>query len=96
MRTRGSNVANPCTTAATERLIADVSTTSTTGASRSAATSAVEDGAPSAAPSKSPITPSMINTSVSPAARPASGAIASAPHIQGSRLRGEPPVARAW
>ena len=58
-RDRDSRARRP----ATDALMADASTTSTTGASSSRATSAVDEGEPSTAPSKRPITPSTIRRS---------------------------------
>lgn len=60
IRTCGSQEANPCTSAATDRDCDEASTTRTTGARRSFATCAVEASSPSpAAPSNIPITPSI-------------------------------------
>ena len=96
-RTPGSNVAKPWTTAATEPLMAEASTTSTTGAPRSLATWAVLAVAPSsAAPSNRPITPSTTRMSAPSAALAATGAMASSPQIQASRFRDGRPTASAW
>ncbi|HZT65492.1 MAG TPA: hypothetical protein VFA11_06865 [Acidimicrobiales bacterium] len=90
-------MAYPWTTAATERLIAEASTTRTTGASIRRATEAVlASGPPPDAPSNRPITPSTTSTSAPAAARPARPAMASSPQIQLSRLRPGRPVAMAW
>ncbi len=96
-RTDSSNVVYPCTSAATEPLIADASTTRRTGASRSRATCAVLAGLPaSSAPSNMPMTPSTTSTSAPLAAFAARGAIRSSPQIHASRFRPGRPVARAW
>ena len=96
MRTVGSRVAKPCTTAATDDDWEAASTTSTMGASSGRAMSAVDEGVPSAAPSNSPMTPSTTSRSAPAAARAARGRMASRPHSQASRLRGGRPQARAW
>ncbi len=95
--TSGSNVAYPCTIAATERAIAAASTTSTIGARSSLATCAVEASSPRPeAPSKSPMTPSTIATSAPALPWRNSGAISSGPLRNASRLRPGRPLASAW
>lgn len=81
IRTSGSQVTNPCTSAATDRDCAEASTTSTTGAPSTFATCAVDASSPSpAAPSNSPITPSTRARSHPRAPCRNSGAISSGPH----------------
>ena len=105
MRVRGSNVAKPWTSAATDDPTPDASTTSTTGAASNRATCAVDAKSPPTgdpgplAPSKSPITPSITATSagfgvVAPCRN--SVAMRSSPTSHGSRLRPGRPAARAW
>ena len=96
-RTRGSQDAKPCTSAATERDCEEPSTTSTTGARSSLATCAVEASSPRPeAPSNRPMTPSTTATSAPAAPCRNSGAIRSGPHMKASRLRPGRPAASAW
>ena len=96
-RTRRSQLAKPCTVAATEREVPAASTTSTTGASRSRATWAVLARSPRpATPSNRPMTPSTTATSAPSAPWRNSGATSSSPTSQGSRLRPGTPQAAAW
>jgi hypothetical protein len=99
-QTRGSKVANPCSTAPADALIPAASTTSTTGAPSSRATCAVDAKSPRLdAPSNSPITPSTTampaGTGVA-APRANIGTIWSSPTSHGSRLRPGRPAASAW
>ncbi|MGX1121422.1 hypothetical protein RKD37_006785 [Streptomyces ambofaciens] len=81
IRTSGSQLTNPCTSAATDRDCDDASTTSTTGARNSFATCAVDASSPSpAAPSYSPITPSTTAMSHPRAPCRNSGPTSSGPH----------------
>ncbi len=97
IRTSGSQDANPCTSAATDRDCDDASTTSTTGALSSFATCAVDASSPwSAAPSYRPMTPSTTARSQPRDPCRKSGATSPVPHMYASRLRPGRPVASAW